>query len=301
MPRRSKQKLAEYMEHYSFARINSYLNWFDDVNYLWNGGFEEDYETEEENGELRGYYHFLEEIGTEDCVIANAYRCIEQLGLLLLEKYGVIPSFSKNLSDNTPVIMFNDYNKHEKSEFLDAAFKSAFNKFGYSFPDKYNYSGCKGDGLSQDIEILSPKVQERLNKQFNDAYDAALEIIQNGEEPEKVEEIFKECDIRYIVTLSNEKLNRMFRRYMKLTPKRRARFRKVFEEVKQDYTYLLGDVIWDVEYQQETDSCDAGACEFMPTFYVDAVKFYDGNGQNEMVYSAKQIFQVTILPRMFLS
>lgn len=193
-----------------------YLGWASDLDYLWNGGGDEgDFNDPE-------YAESLNQLGTLDYVVANAFIRVRELVLLLAEMHGVIPAFSKDMADDTPLFDMFSTDVEFSRTIEDAAFCAAASAYGFTFPDYLNFSTDDKDiGVINDSAIcLHPKVQEKAYSYGYSSRSLVWDDIVKGAAPELIEKaLLSSRGFDKILSLVSEDIISQNVRYTKLPKK----------------------------------------------------------------------------------
>ena len=227
-----------------------YLGWASDLDYLWNGGGDE-----EDFGDAE-YVELLNRLGTLDYVVANAFIRVRELVLLLAEMHGVIPAFSKDMDDDTPLFdMFSTDVEFDRT-IEDAAFCAALDAYGFKFPDYLNFSTDDNDiGVINDSACrLHPKLQEKAYSYGYSSRSLVWDDIVKGAAPELIEKaLISNRGFDKILSLVSEDIISQNVRYAKLPKK----FQKGLKE-EMDCLMRLHSSINDFEGEayvcQDSDS-----------------------------------------------
>ena len=195
--------------------------WMSEISYLQeNGSYEQPPANEFEK--------ILRELETGDYEICNCFLAARQLVYLLAEKEGVIPKFSNVIGDDEGLYSIkeatSDNGPYYCRKVEDLAFRSAMQKYGFSFPDGLNWSGDEQDKgeINDQWSNLRPEVLKKLaeNREFMDgqASEMLSDMIERGAEPEEIERFMNNSSQQFdsMLCLVSEKIISYIARYNKL-------------------------------------------------------------------------------------
>lgn len=276
---------SELIRVFSDNCDTQYMYWSGNLDAFWQGSYYEDDLDEEVTD-------FFESLGTIDHWVANAFRCSEQLLLLLAEKEGFLPKFSDRLSDNTEIIDFYNTEIEEGNEIFEAAFDACCKEYGFSFPDKFNYSPYS-DRINGDPSKLAPCILEKLNLLNEKSAETMLDAIDDGANLEVIDERLKQYDFEYIVCLSNEKANKLIRKYSRLSNVRKSRIKDQWKSFVHTYNSLLTSRCFDFSYDEEIISSKISKDFYITIGFIVATQAY--YGKDTMKMRPRMIFDKDIL------